>query len=541
MENNQYKELFLSEAQEILTSLNAALIHLEKQPSDQHCFDEIFRHCHTLKGMASAMGYDKIVELAHAMEHILDKIRKLGGSVEKTTVTILFEGLDSLEALVEEIQTGKNNKINTKALVEHLQEVSQTMEVQLTESTPVTVAKKADDYATLSRAASSVRISLERIEALMNVVGELTINKIRLVELANTIGDKRLIEAVIEMERIANRLQNEAMQIRLIPLDYLLRNFSRMIRDAAKNEGKEVNLTISGSDIGLDRTVLDEINDPLIHILRNAVCHGIESPADRQQQGKPIEGEIKITAHRERNFVVLDITDDGAGLDKEKIKNALVKQGRMTIEELEKMSDEEIFMLVTLPGFSLSHKVTEESGRGVGMSVVRNKVESIGGAFSIQSQLGKGCTITLRLPLTTAIIHVLLVGVASETCAIPLANITETTKISPNLIKHVENQHMISYRGGVLPLIDVKEKLGFKKINHTEPGKQLSVVVCEIHSRKIGFVVDQLIGEEEIVVKNLTGNLREIRGFSGATILGSGRVAMILDMLRLTEEEVVQC
>jgi len=537
MENSQYKELFLSESQEILSALNVSLVHLEKSPTDQKCLEDIFRHCHTLKGMAATMGYEKIVQLAHAMETMLSSIRKGEGEICNNIITTLFSGLDYLEKLLDEIKSGKNATVNVELLVKKIKNVlnennfepsHEAVSARILQKSPVKDVLVGDTVPD-SHAVTSIRVNLDRLESLMNGIGELVTSKIRLIELAHAIEDKNLSEAVAHMERIVNRLQDETMQIRLIPLEYLMNFFPRMVRDTAHIEGKKVNFSMVGSDIGIDRTVLDEINDPLIHILRNAVSHGIETPAERKSQGKPAEGEIKITAHRERNFVVLSIADDGCGLDKEKIKAAILKEGRLSADELQKLDEEEILMLVTLPGFSLSKNISETSGRGVGMNVVRHKVEAIGGSISIKSEVGKGCTISLRLPLSMAIIHVLLVKIANETCALPLVNVAETIKINRVHIRKVEHQEMIPYRETVLPLIYLHKKLGFDKMSPMIVNDELSIVVCDLFNKKIGVVVDQFIREEEVVVKNLSGSLHGINGYTGATILSSGRVAMILD------------
>lgn len=672
METSQYQELFLSESQEILTALNKAMVRLEKNSKDEENLNAIFRYCHTLKGMAATMGYERMVRLAHVMENILSVVRQGKIAIEKSMIHSLFEGLDMLESLLEEIRKGKEKNINEGPLVERLEKVvsressgrlktsppsrltthdyqgtekrmlriededrpkilagmkkgilpyrvtlSLSKESSMREARAIVALKTMEEFGEIVRSSyianqikegrfgrhfgfffltkkkpeeiekkiiaipeieqirfkpleenevmvvpelsqndspsarspskksesivQSIRVNLDRLESLMNTVGELSINKIRLAELSRHLGDKNLAEVVTQTEQIVSRLQDEAMQIRLLPLEYLLSRFPRMIRDISHQEEKEVELVVTGSDIGVDRTVLDEINDPLIHILRNAVSHGIERPEERKKTGKPVEGRIEIVARQERNFVILDIRDDGRGMDKEKIRELALQKKLITSEEAPSLSEEEIFMLVTLPAFSMSKEITEHAGRGVGMNVARSKVEAIGGSLSIQSQLGKGSTITLRLPLTMAIIHAMLVELADQTCAIPLSNITETIKVNTALLKKLEHQEIIPYREGVLPLVRLREKLGFTRdeasvvrANHVSERPSsighLPIVVCEIGHKKVGLVVDRFIGEQEVVIKNLSGSLRGIRGFSGATILGSGRVAMILDV-----------
>lgn len=555
MENNEYQALFLSESDEILASLNQVLIQLEKKPNEVTYFDEIFRHCHTLKGMAATMGYARIVVVSHAMENVLDRVRKHKIRFETDMIPLLFEGLDTLQALVEHVKSEQTEVDETPLVAQldrwaqasttdlvaesSLPETSSCLETPAALENPTVLEAPLPlasgvEQGSINRPSSvlSVRVNLERIESLMNTVGELHINKIRLLELAKILQDDALQEAVIEMERIATKLQNETMQIRLLPLSYLLHYFPRMVRDAAHQEGKKVNLHMRNADIGVDRAILDEMNDPLIHLLQNAVSHGIESPEDRIKQGKSAEGLIQIAARREQNVVVMDIRDDGRGLDPQKIRAALVDQNLCTKEEVAKLTDEEIVQHITLPGFSLSKEVTERAGRGVGMNVVRRKVEGIGGSLSIQSQIGKGTTFTLRLPISMAIIHAVFIQCANETCAIPLHNIIETIKIDENLIKKVEQQEVIPYKDEVLPLVRVNDRLGFPSLRRDAANKEkkLSIVVCAIARKKVGLVVEKLYKQQEIIIKNLDGALCRIPEFSGATILGTGRVAMILDV-----------
>lgn len=610
MDTSQYRELFLSESQEILTALNKHLVHIEKNPLDRESLDEIFRHCHTLKGMAATMGYERMVHLAHSLESLLDKARQGKVGIEKPMIRTLFEGLDLLEVLLEELRKDNEGGVDAAPLVKPFYRVTvsvdkfspmyqaraltvlkameewgevlhaDTLANQIkhekfgrhfsfffqTDKSPEEIEKnilnipevekislkplEEDEIAVLSRTPAknadsvvqSVRVNLNRLESMMDTVGELAINKIQLIELSKGIGNIKLADAVTQTERIINRLQDEIMQIRLLPIEYILNRFPRLVRDASHAEEKEVELTITGADIGVDRTVLDEINDPLIHILRNAVTHAIEAPEERKKAGKPTVGRIEIAAWRERDSVVIDIRDDGRGMDPDKIREMALQKKLITLEEVSKLSGKEILMLITLPGFSLSPEITDRAGRGVGMNVALNKVKAIGGALSIQSEKGQGSTITLRLPLSMAITQAMLVGIANETCAIPLSNITETIKVSQSLIKKVDHQEVIAYRDGILPLIRLSEKLGFAKNDCLPPvvDCQLSMVVCESGFKKMGLVVDRLLGQQEVVIKSFSGALRGVRSFSGATILGSGRVAMILDVGSLVEERLLE-
>lgn len=374
----------------------------------------------------------------------------------------------------------------------------------------------------------SIRVGLDRLDSLMDVVGELVINKIRLTNVSQDVDNKAIQEGISQMGRLTSELQTLMMQTRLVPLAYIFDRFPRMIRDLATEEKKEVDLEVTGSEIGMDRSILDEINDPLIHILRNAVSHGIEGPREREGLKKDRRGRISLSAHRERNFVFVEVSDDGMGIDPKKIREIAVTKKIMSPEEVNRLNDKEVLMLITTPGFTVVEKATTVSGRGVGMNAVRRKAESIGGSLSIDSAPGKSSRFILKLPLTMAIIQALIVGVSGETYCIPLSNIIETIKVSPSDIKTMEHHEVISYRETVLPLIILRERLGFGPALRGE--KRIPVVVVEVGYKKAGLVVDKLLGQQEVVIKILSGVLKNIKGIAGATIMGSGKVAMIIDV-----------
>jgi two-component system chemotaxis sensor kinase CheA len=378
----------------------------------------------------------------------------------------------------------------------------------------------------------TVRISVEKLDKLMNLIGEIAISKIRLHDVSRRIDNKELEEILAYFGRQSTELQAEMMEMRLFPLEYVFANFPRLVRNTAHEEGKEVDLVTSGAEIGLDRTVLDEINEPLIHLLRNAVSHGIEMPAERTAAGKDPRGKVHLSASRERNFVVIEVSDDGAGMDSAEIKKLAIEKGLLSEQAAaELIEEEDIFMLVCHPNFSTSKKTTETSGRGVGLNVVKTAAESLGGTVSIASEKGKGSTFTLRLPLSVAIMQSLLISLNSETYAIPLSSIAETIKIKPETIKRFGTKsEIINYRGMVLPLLRLREKLGASSLTLAPCPLLLPIVVIESANKQVGLVVDSLLGQQEIVVKSLTGSLKRLEGISGATILGSGKVALIIDI-----------
>jgi two-component system chemotaxis sensor kinase CheA len=380
------------------------------------------------------------------------------------------------------------------------------------------------------KSVQSVRVSIERLDSLMNLVGELIINKIRLMQLASVYKLDALEEALASLNRLTNDLQEEIMASRMVPIDQIFNRFPRMIRDLAKKEEKEIDLILEGGDIELDRTVLDEIGDPLVHILRNCVDHGIELPEVRKQNGKNPKGTVKLIARREKNHVVIEAIDDGKGMDPQKMRESAIKKGIMTQEEASKLSDNEAINLSFLPGFSTAEKVTDISGRGVGMDVVRTKIGGMGGSIKLESVLGKGTTITLKLPLTVAIIHSLMVKVGTDIYAIPITNVIRDLSIKKEDIKTIKGEEVILIRGEVLPLVRLHKLFDIK----TNGSEELLVVVVERSGSNVGLIVDQVIGQQEVIIKNLDNNiLKGIKGFAGATILGDGNVALILDVVTL--------
>ncbi|MCZ7383141.1 MAG: chemotaxis protein CheA, partial [Candidatus Methanoperedens sp.] len=384
-----------------------------------------------------------------------------------------------------------------------------------------------DSNKTAIKSVQSVRVSIERLDSLMNLVGELIINKIRLMQLATVHKLDVLEETLASLNRLTNELQEEIMASRMVPIEQIFNRFPRMVRDLAKKEGKEIDLILEGGDIELDRTVLDEIGDPLVHILRNCVDHGIESPENRKQAGKNPRGTIRLIARREKNHVVIEATDDGKGMDPQKFRETAVRKGLLTQEEAGKLSDNEAINLSFMPGFSTAEKVTDVSGRGVGMDVVRTKIGSMGGSIKLESAKGTGTKIILKLPLTVAIIHSLMVKVGKDVYAVPIANVVRDLSIKKDQIKTIRGEEVIMIRGEVLPIVRLHKLFGID----TNGSEDLLVVVVERGGSNIGLVVDQVIGQQEVILKNLENHiLKGVRGFAGATILGDGNVALILDV-----------
>lgn len=386
----------------------------------------------------------------------------------------------------------------------------------------------SEDTLKTHKVRQTVRVDIEKLDSLMNLVGELVINKGRLEQIGASKGMPELTEAIEQMERISSELQNVVMKVRMVPVEHVFNRFPRMVRDLAKDLGKEVEFIVEGKETELDRTVIDEIGDPLVHLLRNAIDHGIESPQEREKKGKSRKGTVKLAAKHEGNNVFIEVEDDGRGLDLEEIRRKAVERGLVGEEESKNLTRDKLIGFLFESGFSTSHLVTDVSGRGVGLDVVKNKIESLGGEVFVDFQPGQGTKFRLRLPLTLAIIQALLVKVGPETYAIPLTAVDETTMVHPQEIKMVQNQEVVLLRGNVLPLIRADRVLEVP--GGTQKEEEMYVVVVRKGGKQLGLVVNGLLGQQEIVIKSLGRLLAGIPGLAGATILGDGDVCLILDV-----------
>ncbi|MDD6398085.1 MAG: chemotaxis protein CheA [Selenomonadaceae bacterium] len=381
-------------------------------------------------------------------------------------------------------------------------------------------------------AGQSVRVDIEKLDTLMNLVGELVTNKVRLEQIGMTHRLTELTETLEQMDRVTSDLQSVVMKVRMVPVSQVFNRFPRMVRDLAKELNKDINLTIEGEDTELDRTVIDEIGDPLMHLLRNSLDHGVEHPDDREAKGKPRTGEVGLIARHEGNNVVIMVTDDGAGINADKIRNKAVEKGMISREEADALPDADAVRLIFLPGFSTAETITDVSGRGVGMDVVRSKIESLGGHVDVETKIDEGSVFKIKLPLTLAIIQAMLVKVQDEMYAIPLGSIDSTINITPDDIKTVQNKEVIVLRGQIIPIARLGEVLSVPKGADNDE-EDIFVVVVHVGDHKIGIVVDNLIGQQEIVIKTLGKLLSGLKMLAGATVLGDGHVAMILDVSAL--------
>ena len=438
--------------------------------------------------------------------------------VEKVSITASAIGVnkEKTQAAVSEpesIVTSKNEKKLAKDRVEK----------PANNDASLTVADKK------LKSGQSVRVDIDKLDSLLNLVGELVINKTRLEQIGITHRLAELVETIEQMDRVTTDLQAVVMKVRMVPVGQVFNRFPRMVRDLSRELNKEVNLIIQGEETELDRTVIDEIGDPLVHLLRNSIDHGIEQPAERQAKGKNPVGEIRLIARHEGNNVIIMVEDDGKGINADIIKQKALEKNLITQAEADKMEQSDAIRLVFLPGFSTADIVTDVSGRGVGMDAVKTKIESLGGMVDVETKINEGSKFKIRLPLTLAIIQALLVKVCDEIYAIPLGSIDSTINITPENIKTIQSQEVILLRGQIIPIVRLSNVLNSPD-SCTHNQDELFVVIVHMGENRAGIIVDTLIGQQEIVIKSMGKLLAGIKVIAGATILGNGQVALILDV-----------
>lgn len=668
MDTTQYLDVFIDESTEHLEALYKQLLELEKSPEDKTIIDEIFRAAHTLKGMSATMGYMDVANLTHKLENIFDGIRYDKIVVQTDMIDILFDAVDQLNAIVEDIGNGGDGKrdvshivtyldqiengeseiINTEAsrdapsktlntlktvesldqfeisilkessergfsnyeisvhlsedcllkgarvfmvfeVLEKLGEVikseppvneleeenfestftvllvsqfeeeeiqSKIMKVSEIEKVLVNhfsvdtytqeqkdkeSAKEAQEEAKLpeknknenkstskSPISKTIRVNIDRLDVLMNLFEELVIDRGRLEQISMELDNNDLQETVERMSRVSGDLQNIILTMRMVPIDQVFNRFPRMIRQIARDLNKNVDIDIIGAETELDRTVIDEIGDPLVHLIRNAMDHGIESPQERKAKGKPEQGTIRLEAYHSGNHVFIEISDDGAGINKQKVLDKATANEVISTAHAETLSDQQIYQLIMESGFSTADAISDLSGRGVGLDVVKNTIESLGGSITIDATIDEGSKFSIQLPLTLSIMSVLLVELQNEKYAVPLSSIIETSIIHKDQIMLAHNKSVIDFRGKVVPLAYLNDIFNVPQTNK-EDQEYLSIVIVRRGDKLAGLVVDSLIGQQEVVLKSLGDYLSNTFAISGATILGNGEVALIID------------
>lgn len=534
----QYKEMFLTEAREYVRTMNRCLVDFEKDPRNTELLQEIFRAAHTLKSIAATMDYRQTTALCHAMEGLLDAMKQ--GVVSCAAVAdLLFEGFDAVEKLLAEIAAG-NAESATGPLVQRLEAAQHGMSdaPRMPDDTGRPTQDVVRGTQDAVRTTDVISVKVERLDTLMKLAEELLIGKMRLDRIKEDLDQPELSAAVDALARIVTDLQYNIMQARMVPIGTIFDRFHRMVRDLARQEGKDVNLVTEGESLELDRSVLDQIGEPLVHLLRNAVDHGIETPEIRKKAGKPACATITLAATRSRDAARIVVADDGRGFDLDAIRAAAVKRGSCTADA----TPTEVLQAV-FAGISTAKQVTAISGRGLGCNIVKKKIEALGGTVRIQSQPGAGAQCAIELPLTLAIVGTLFVRVAEAMFAIPLTNIERLVTAGRREIHGQLGMDGIILDGQDIPLVRLGELFhpssssstgeGGGAGDHPGRGDSSHIVVVRDGDQHVGLVVDALLTTQEVVIKPLNRWLRENRYFSGSTIIGSGAVVLILDVASL--------
>ncbi|RME68699.1 MAG: chemotaxis protein CheA [Nitrospirae bacterium] len=536
---------FVVEAQEILDSLDEKFVQLEQSPDDKELINDIFRAVHTIKGASGFLGFQNLVSLSHSLENLLKKIRDDEMKITPERVDIILEATNLLKELIAQVSsTGKDDK-DVTAMVEKLKaELENPDRVQDTkEEEPVKPKKNTDQEASEAPhqpqvQETTIRVDIDKLDSVFNLVGEVVLGRNRLQRIVEriTVNDEtnqelqQLAEAMEALSSVISELQSAVMKTRMQPVRKIFNKFPTMIRNIARSRGKDVNLHISGEQTEVDKSVIEHLADPLIHLLRNAIDHGIEPKEERLKTGKPPEGNIYLRAFQEGNNIVIEVEDDGQGIDTDKVLKKAIEKGIITETEAQRLSEEDAIEFIFYPGFSTVDKATDLSGRGVGMDVVKENLTKINGSIKIHTQRGRGTVFSISLPLTLAIINVLLVRISQEVYGIPLINVSEVLKIKKDAIKRVDNQDVVSIRDSVIPIVRLSEVLDVPGANGLNDEFYLIVVLSR--QDVFGIVVDAIEGQEEVVLKSVEGEIVSFKDESfiaGATIVGDGRVVLIID------------
>lgn len=527
-------EAFLEESTESLQALERALLLLENDTLDSGAVNSAFRAAHTIKGNASSIGLDAITGLAHAIEGALGHVRDGSLLPERHVVDSLLGGADALAVLLAAEARGEPAPWKADAAMAALSALASTG-TQLT-GAPIGPTQPPDpttpppELPPGGPESASIRVATERVDQLVNLAGELVVTQSVVAQLVANLTPERLPllrEAVAELERHSREIQERVMSIRMLPLGHLFARLPRLVRDLASRTGKEVALVVSGEDTEVDKSVIEKIGDPLVHLIRNGVDHGIESAEERARAGKEARGTLSVRAGQSGSLIFIEVGDDGAGLDRDRILRAALAAGIVTAAH--DLDDEAVYALIFAPGLSTASTVTDVSGRGVGMDVVKQNVEALGGTISIASERGRGVRIRIELPLTLAILDGQLVRVGDQTYVVPLVNVVESRRpVTAELGTVLGQGDVLRLRDEVLPIVRLHRLLGVEPVSQTLLDGIL--IVVESARGRVALLVDGLLGQHQVVVKSLEPNFERVDGVAGATILGDGHVSLILDV-----------
>lgn len=591
---------FLIESEELLQGMDQDMVTLESTPNDADLLNRIFRALHTIKGTSGFLGYEPVVRLGHRAEDVLNKLRRGEISLSRRMMDALLQTRDQLGIMLNDIRQGGLKQYDIDGLVHELESVQKAEAPDAATTVPETVSTSASiqDTAVLepevipaanitpsqegksaevapveasfavapekaqAAAASTgtktsapaaesatMRVDVRKLDELINLVGELVLERNRLVQLSRDVSNGKISGESLDsafslstarLSFLTEELQGAGLRTRMVPIDAVFKKFPRLVRDVARAVQKDVELIVKGEDTEIDKTMVELIGDPLIHIVRNSLDHGLEKPDVREAAGKPRSGTIRLEAEQEGDQIVISVIDDGAGIDPDRVARKAVEKGLTTAERVRSLSKKEILEFIFLPGFSTVEKVSDLSGRGVGMDVVRTNLRKMNGTVDLESHVGFGTTIRLRLPLTLAILPVLLVEVAHEIYGLPLRSVVETARIESREVHLVEGHEVLRLRGATLPLVRLGKMFASNSANGDCPNDK--VVVLGIGQQRVAILVDHLVGQESTVIKPLGSYLHNCSSLAGATISGDGRVRLVLDPagLLLTAQGISQ-
>lgn len=535
--STKYLDIFLKEAQEHLDSLQTNLLVLEKGPDNKPLIHELLRNAHTLKGSARMLGFEDISVIGHRMEDFLKEMEDGERPVDSAAIDLLLQGTDAISRMTEALAKGADSPVDLEKFIAAFDQGLSTTAALLESHKPE--AEVLGD---------TIRTSVKTLDSVVNLLGELIINKKRFEDKSEALKalgrssqgavaknqimefQQALEEDVLYLGYIIQELHAEAMALRMLPLRTITEGFVRMVRDLSKAQGKEIDLEIRGEHIEIDRLLLENLKPMFLHMLTNAVDHGIERPEERVARGKPAKGTIRLTAHHEGNNVVIEIRDDGSGMDPAKIKATALRRGVIDKDEAEMLKDEDALYLTLRQGFSTSEIVTDISGRGVGMDVVKMNIEKVKGNLILRSEVGSYTEVQLTLPLTLAVIDALMISCSGEQYAIPLSYVQETVKIRSSDIATVAGKEVLSVRNITVPLFSLAQILGFEEQKSSIVSGKLAAVILKQRDQIIACTIEKSHGTSEIVVKSLGGQLKKVRHTFGATVMGDGNPALILDV-----------
>ncbi|MGA3088437.1 MAG: chemotaxis protein CheA [Terriglobales bacterium] len=519
---------FVAESEEGLDLMEQALVQMETSPADPELLHSIFRVAHTIKGNAAALELNELAGFAHIVEDLLEVVRKQQALPTADLISLMLKAVDELRAMVANASAPRDltpAQQQLKAQIARAVE-SRSKPADAAPRTPEVSPSVSGGHALPEASHRTLRADVGKLDRMLNLTGEIVIAQTRLrqmIEKLDTEHGRAILEVHREAERLYLDLQSEVMSVRMISIGPLFRQFSRSVRDLAKSHGKSARLEVVGGHVEVDTTVLEQLKDPLLHLLRNAVDHGLEKPAIRENQGKNPCGLIRLTASHSGGNIVVTLQDDGAGFDRARIVEKAKRLGLVSTEN--EIRDHDIYSLVFHTGFSTAESVTDLSGRGVGLDVVRRNIDALRGMVEISSIAGKGSTITIRLPLTLAIIEGFSVRVGSETFVVPLEHVTECAEL-PTDQRSPETSGILSLRGSAIPYVRLRSVFG---LSGQAPKKE-NIVVVKLNELLAGIAVDELLGGVQTVVKPLGRAFRGVAGISGSTILGDGRVGLIIDI-----------